>query len=112
MNRTEEIIEQSYNLTKAGLDLPHVREVFKLARRLHNIHERQCNGYPDAKGNWDEAAQLKDEVLEGKIKAAIKAFLPSVEFQDDPRGAPLVIHERVSDSKGRIADREVGRVWG
>lgn len=100
MNRTEEIIEQAHNLTREGLTAYDITVVFKAARSLHLIHERQCNGYPAS-----EFDQMKrDERKEGYWIQLIKEKLPNrVTIQGDPRGAPVIVNE------GGIHEF---RVWG
>jgi hypothetical protein len=116
MNRTEEIIEQSHNLTKLGLSLGDIRDVLKYARVLNAINTRQCNGYQnDTMLGWDEKAAQRDEKRETKIKTLLieiltgqennktPVFAHSIHFQGDPRGAPIIINEETQTEF---------RVWG
>lgn len=120
MNRTQEIIEQTLVLRKAGFETTQaVADVFKLARQLHRIHERQCNGYPCLVLNGatgatehgeDTNAAERDNRREQRVKNRLvdlfnqSAPVAYVEFQGDPRGAPLIIYGK--------DEQELGRVWG
>ena len=67
------------------------------AVRLHGLYEKDCNGYSDWRGNWDEKAEVAGELaedrLEGTIAALVSENLPgySVYFQGDPRGWPVYL---------------------
>ena len=65
--------------------------LFRYAANLHRIQERQCNGYQDYKGNWDQAAADRDEKretrIQDKVRAIVARYSPlSVNFNGDPRG--------------------------
>jgi len=84
------------------------------ARRLQWLGERECNGVtgPDGFAKWDEGDQAKNdsdrEKAENRAAKAIEAIMDSearqrieIEFQGDPRGAPILIHEK--NGRQRIA---------
>ena len=110
MNRTQEIIEQAANLSRLGFNSWYIDALFKAARGLHNIAERQCNGYRAYDGGWDEKAELRDVKREERLRAIICDHFTRAEVsagwkhQGDPRGAPII----VTDKDGA----ELFRVWG
>lgn len=103
MNRTDEIIEQTFHLTRCGLSYSEIREVLKAARKLHAVSERQCNGYHEYEVS--HGYDKRDENAEKKAETIILAALirENVEFQGDPRGAPVIV---------RTAKNGEFRIWG
>lgn len=73
--------------------------ICRLATEYCRLQEQACNGYQDARGNWDERATLRAEAKEDKIEKQIRALcerLPLVDgkpiqpdFGGDPRGATV-----------------------
>lgn len=60
-------------------------------RQLRRAHERQCNGYKDHRGDWDQRAADRDERRIDRLRALLLAQLPAdlracVKFNGDPRG--------------------------
>ena len=78
-----------------------------VARTLHRISERQCNGHQKPNGDWDEAAAKLDEAREAtaetkarKLVAAHFGEAVSVAFNGDPRGPAIRLHLAADPSKG------------
>lgn len=108
-------IETRRLLDRAGVERPDdgTVELFSdelalCARRLHRINMRRCNGIPDgfhdngeSKMRWNdddesEANEQEERYLE-RAQAALHSLLGSkrglarLEYNSDPRGAPLTI---------------------
>jgi hypothetical protein len=72
-------------------------ELRRMARRLHRIDERLCNGVQDWRGNWDEAGttrlEKQAERLEQRMGETVVRCLPGYHIitQGDPRGWPAHI---------------------
>lgn len=66
------------------------------AKRLHRAYERECNGYQDWQGNWDQKAADRAEKRTAKIENEFKALAEECGFltyiQSDPRGCPLYLY--------------------
>jgi hypothetical protein len=84
-----------------------IADLRKAARRLQYLGERECNGVigPDGYAKWDDADQASNDKARTKAEtsatAALDALLDTetrgrveIEFQGDPRGAPILIHEK------------------
>lgn len=78
-----------------GMCVGDMEELMLLARRLARIAERQCNGHQTPSGDWDEAAEKRDERAEGRIVARVRAILAphgcEAVFSGDPRGAAVKV---------------------
>lgn len=74
----------------------HLTALTQAERKLTRIAERQCNGYPDAQGNWDERAADRDDVLwdrwSQRAISAARALGWQAAVQGDPRGYILTLH--------------------
>ena len=86
INYAPENPDRSFAEMRQNVDL-----LFRYAANLSRIAERQCNGYQDWKGNWDQAAADRDEKREARIQAKVQAIVSrysgvSVIFNGDPRG--------------------------
>lgn len=62
------------------------------ARQLRKAFERQCNGYADHKGNWDQRAADRDDRRIARLESQLVNQLPlplqaKLTIQRDPRGA-------------------------
>jgi hypothetical protein len=88
----------------AVIIVDNVIELSGIERKLHRINERQCNGYQNALGNWDQAAADKDdkkeEKLQGKANNVVNELGLFIEFQGDPRGAAIKLYRSAKDRKG------------
>lgn len=64
-----------------------------LQRQLRAIGVRQCNGYSDGRGGWDERAEDRDtaraERLQAKALEIAKPYGVGLKFGGDPRGSAL-----------------------
>lgn len=62
---------------------------------LKRLAEEQCNGYQDARGNWDskqtELSEKKQTRIETKAQETAEAIGGKAIFQGDPRGCVLKI---------------------
>ena len=67
----------------------------RLGQRLHKLYEDQCNGFQDAFGNWDEAADKRAEQLEEKLNKQGEEMAGKlglfIYYQTDPRGATIYL---------------------
>jgi hypothetical protein len=97
MNRTQELVEQTHNLTKLGYSISDIFGFFKMARSLHKIHENQCNGYSGYRSVMKENRDLKKE----RQIVAIIGQIPNLTIQSDPRGCPLHFKD-IDSSKGKF----------
>jgi hypothetical protein len=74
----------------------HLATIATAERRLTRIAERQCNGYPDAQGHWDEHAAARDDRAwdrwAKRAIAAAEALGWTIRVQGDPRGYILSLH--------------------
>lgn len=74
----------------AVVDLP------PIARKLHRIFERQCNGHQTWDGREDEAATARDEKREERLikqaRGLALACGARLYVQGDPRGWPLYLY--------------------
>ena len=65
-------------------------------RAAHRIAERQCNGYKDRQGNWDDAAAAADErsweKWFRKVADAVECLGIQVHFNGDPRGSTVCLY--------------------
>lgn len=79
-----------------------VDRLASIARSLHRLDEKSCNGYADYQGNWDEAAELRAEKretrLEQKAQQLANELGAKLYQQGDPRGWPLYLYW--PDNKG------------
>jgi hypothetical protein len=86
-------------------------EDYMLFRRrgamLHTLYERDCNGYADYYGNYDEKASKRGEQKQERIQKLAEKQAKELElyiyFQTDPRGATIYL------SKDPIADNNYNR---
>lgn len=80
-------------LGAAGLRPDEVLSLQSISRKLHAADERQCNGYADSRGNWDEGSGKRDEArverLERDAKEIAEAHGWAAYHQSDPRGWSL-----------------------
>lgn len=95
MKQYTEYVSQIYaHCPKA--DPEKVERLYKIARLLQLISERQCNGYSNRAGNWDERAEKRDERkatrLHDEAEEIAKDMGGVLYFQGDPRGWPLFIY--------------------
>jgi len=72
--------------------------LISIGKSLHRLFEKQCNGFQDYQGNWDEDASIKADKREEKltkeahkIAKELKAY---VYIQGDPRGATIYIDSK------------------
>ena len=74
---------------------PFATRLMRYGATLGRIAENQCNGYQSWDYKWDEAASLRDEKKEGRIKAKVtklcEQFGCKPVFSGDPRGHVLKI---------------------
>ena len=67
-----------------------------IARRLHKVFERQCNGHQTYDGREDEAAAARDEKREARLieqaRELAKQCGAEIYVQGDPRGWPLYLY--------------------
>jgi hypothetical protein len=95
----EVLINESAKASRIGLlNVIGFAAAFEAAERsLRAINTRQCNGYMNER-TWkeDEAAKLRDERREAKLRAKVEGFADQlgikVQFNGDPRGAAVKIH--------------------
>jgi hypothetical protein len=86
-----------------------IKQIRDCAMRLSSIAERECNGVNDPKHpgcqKWDDKDQAHADRVhannERKILAALESVFDNadfsrleIEFQGDPRGPSVIIHER------------------
>lgn len=88
-------------------------EALQLAeRRLRAINERDCNGYQTPRGEWDEAAQKRDEKRAEKIMAGVakigEAYSVAIRHNGDPRGAALKVATPLTGAYNGFGGREDG----
>lgn len=82
-------------------------EIRLASKALQRINERECNGIPGPDGymKWDDEDQERaDKQRERHEKRVIEALgsafalnilpLLDIEFQGDPRGAPVIVHTK------------------
>lgn len=69
--------------------------LMRYSATLHRLAEELCNGYQDAKGNWDEKrtqlAEKKQERIEKRAAEVALAIGGTVITGGDPRGCVLKI---------------------
>jgi hypothetical protein len=69
------------------------RDLPPIARRIHRVHERQCNGYQTFDHREDEAAVKRDEKREASLILKAQSLADQIGaylyVQGDPRGWPL-----------------------
>ena len=91
--RRENLIKLTTLLGGNGYDALHLQSI---ARRLHRIDERLCNGFQDWRGYWDEAATDRAEKAQGRLEASAERLAAAhgllVYAQGDPRGWPLHLY--------------------
>ncbi len=106
-----ETLEQIYRLAESVdmvsgylIKANAARIIRRNAATLNTLSERECNGVtgPDGYAKWDDGDQAKTDkrriTAKKAIRLAIKVLVPeparnrlTVEFQGDPRGAPVSI---------------------
>ena len=96
--KTIDILRLCGTFANAGLtwnDIADLEKLNKAGKRLHRLNEKQCNGFQDYKGNWDQKASDSAEKqvthLIEIIKGICKAHDWDVEINTDPRGWPLKV---------------------
>ena len=103
-------VPSRYGFADAELDSLHRWEA-----NLHTISERQCNGYQDRRGDWDQQAADKDERKEEGITARVTALIESkgsaVDFQGDPRGCAIRIKLPADENGRRESNSWDGESW-
>lgn len=84
----------------------HTAEIRRAAMRLGSLGERQCNGVigPDGHAKWDDKDQETCDrwtaTAERRAATALRFLFCDafkrleIEFQGDPRGPSIIIHER------------------
>jgi len=109
-NRSRDILSK-YGITDQELDQLHRWE-----SNLHTIAERQCNGYQDWKGNWDQKAADKDEAKEQRVMDRVTALVEShgltVEFNGDPRGGAIRLILPADENGHKQTNSWDGETWG
>jgi hypothetical protein len=69
--------------------------LMRYSATLHRLAEELCNGYQDARGNWDEKrttlAEKKQERIEQKAADVAMAIGGKIITGGDPRGCVLKI---------------------
>lgn len=77
-------------LIQAGLTPDDADAIQRISRSLHTLDERQCNGFSNWRGDWDEEAEKKAEKREARLEAKgqeiAKRYGRLFYHQGDPRG--------------------------
>ena len=81
------------------LDSPdNIEKLISIGKSLHRLYEKQCNGFCDYQGNWDEKASdradKREENLNKKAQAIAKEIGAYIYMQGDPRGATIYIDNK------------------
>ena len=87
---------------------PVVNGLPPIARRLHKVFERQCNGHQTWDGREDEAAAARDEKREARLieqaRELAKQCGAEIYVQGDPRGWPLYLYWTADLKDGETID--------
>lgn len=97
--------ELSYlRLGQLGIGVEDAAKLISSAGSLHRIYERQCNGYANWRGDWDQKATDRDDKREQRLNRTVEDIATEydlrVYFQGDPRGWPIYLY-REQDLDGR-----------
>ena len=88
-----------------------------VARTLHRLGEQGCNGFQDASGNWDQAAEERADRREDRLLREADDIAARhgyrVYYQGDPRGWPLYLWRQAdldawNERRGEYPDRPDG----
>lgn len=72
-----------------------ITNLFRLSKQIHRIDEQDCNGYQDYQGNWDEAAELREDKRRERLLTRAAEYAKRIGYtiyhQGDPRGCSLYL---------------------
>ena len=97
-------IYDNYNLPSGTMSVfDAAPQLVKASRALQRLNELECNGVYDwqtRQYRWNESDQLKADKKREKIDAKVSAIIAqlfgdkiAIEFNHDPRGAPIKLYE-------------------
>jgi len=97
------------HLTAAVLD---AAKLESFQRQLRAVNERQCNGYTNGRGDWDQETEDRDirraDRVELQARELAARYGVAVSVQGDPRGSALHIKTPKTQRYNTLGGAESG----